>query len=158
MAAPRHSKRKKDTQPDLHDILTAGKDMMNRSEKAMGAMTEEDRRFREMFGVGPCVALTAWSMLHKLDLLPDGGTLQHFLWTLCFLKVYPKQGPLCALCSGSDPKTVRKWVKLFLDAIASLEPEVVRPLILFIGSFALVFLNSAFTVNPHRLYGPTDSN
>ena len=121
----RGSKRKKDVPPTLEDIIAAGKDMMNRSQKKMGAIVEEDRRFREMFGVGPVVALTAWAMLCKLDLLPLNGTLQHFLWALCFLKVYAKQGPLCALCGGSDPKTVRKWIGLFLPAIAALEPEVV---------------------------------
>ena len=73
-----------------------------------------------MFEIGPMVALTAWSMLDTLGLLPLGGTLTHFLWTLCFLKVYPKQGPLCALCGGTDHKTIMKWVKLFISVIANL--------------------------------------
>jgi hypothetical protein len=63
--------------------------MMNRSSKEMGAIETEDRRFRELFGVGPLVALAAFAMINELGLLPDGGTLQHFLWALCFLKVYP---------------------------------------------------------------------
>ena len=121
----RATKRKKTTAPTLEDILNGGKDMMNRSERAMGSMSVEDRRFREMFGVGPLVGLTCWNMLSKFSLIPDGGTLSHFLWTLCYLKVYPKQGPLCALCGGSDQKTVRKWINAFLPAIASLEPDVV---------------------------------
>ena len=116
---------KKPTQPTLADILNAGKDMMNRSEKKMGAVLQEDRRFREMFGIGPIVVLKAWSLLGTLGLLPLGGTLTHFLWTLCFLKVYPKQGPLCALCGGADHKTIMKWVKLFITALADLEVELV---------------------------------
>jgi hypothetical protein len=119
------NKRKKATPPTLEDIFSAGRDMMSRSEKKMGAILEEDRRFREMFGVGPLVALTAWSMLETLGLLPLEGSLRHFLWTLCFLKVYPKQGPLCALCNGADHKTIKKWVDLFITALADMEADVV---------------------------------
>ena len=78
----------------------------------MGSYGEEDRRFREMFGVGPLVALTAWSMLTTLGLLPDNGTLTHYLWALCFLKVYAKQGPMCwsyriqDSCTGSMTENV----------------------------------------------------
>ena len=99
--------------------------MMNRSEKAMGSYDVEDRRFREMFGIGPTVCLICWNMLTTLGYLPEGGRLVHFLWFLCFLKVYPNQGPLSVLCGGADPKTIRKWVLLFIDAVADLEPEVV---------------------------------
>jgi hypothetical protein len=119
------NKRKKDTLPMLEDIFTAGRDMMNRSEKKMGAILAEDRQFREMFGVGPLVALTAWSMFETLDLLPHKRSLRHFLWTLCFLKVYPKQGPLCALCNDADHKTIKKWVGLYITALADMEADVV---------------------------------
>jgi hypothetical protein len=84
-------KRRRQTQLTLDDILKAGKDMMRRSEQVMGTIEVEERRFREMFGVGPGVALTCWSMLSTLDYVPEGGTLTHFLWTLCFLKVYPSE-------------------------------------------------------------------
>ena len=126
MAKTRAAKRKKDEPPSLQDVFNAGKDMMNRSEKEMGAIQVEDRRFREMFGVGPLIALSAWSLLCTNGLLPEVGTLTHFLWTLCFLKVYAKQGPLCVLCGGCDHKTVMKWVWLFVGALADLEPDLVR--------------------------------
>ena len=119
-------KRRKPAQPTLNDMLQAGRDMMNRSEKAMGSFKVEDRRFREKFGVGPSVALKTFTMLSTLDYLPDGGTLCHFLWTLCFLKVHPKQGPLSVLCGGKDAKTISKWTKQFIISIADLEPELVR--------------------------------
>ena len=105
--------------------------MMNRSTAKMGSYKEEERRFREMFGVGPMVALTAWSMMTTLCLLPAGGTLIHYLWTLCFLKVYAKQGPMCALCGGVDHKTLKKWVSAFVGALADLEAHVVRSSSLF---------------------------
>ena len=98
---------------------------MHRSEKKFGAIMEEERRFREMFGVGAQVALVAWTMLGTLGLLPEGGTLQHFLWTLCFLKVYPKQGPLSVLCGNADHKTIMKWVWEFISVLAELECHLV---------------------------------
>ena len=94
---------------------------MNRSSKKMGAIETEERRFRDLFGVGAMVALATFAWLNHTELLPKGGTLQHFLWTLCFLKVYPTETPLSALCGGADPKTIRKWVWLFIFALADLE-------------------------------------
>ncbi len=46
-----------------------------------------------------------------------------------FFKVYPKQGPCCSVVSASasavDPKTHRKWVWAFIEAIAKLVDVVV---------------------------------
>lgn len=112
-------------EPTENDVLIAGRDMMNRSTKKMGAIESEVCRFREMFGVVPKVALKGWQMLTESGLLPEGGKLEHWLWTLCFLKVYAKQGPMCVLCGGCDPKTFKYWVWNFLEAFALLEPDVV---------------------------------
>ena len=50
-----------------------------------------------------CLATFAW--LNKIVLLlSNGGTLQHFLWTPCFLKVYPTEIPISALYGGADCK------------------------------------------------------
>ena len=119
------TKRPRPTEPTEADFIRVGKDMMNRSEKMMGSPASEDRRFREMFGVCPAVALVAWNMLCVAGLLPEGGTMMHWLWTLCFLKVHAKQGPLSVLCGGADPKTVQKWVWLFIRAFIVLEGDVV---------------------------------
>jgi hypothetical protein len=73
----------------------------------------------------PPLALLAWQMMCDADVPPDGGTLKHWLWTLCFLKVCAKQGPRCALCGGSDPKTVSKWTWAFIGAWIMLEGDVV---------------------------------
>ena len=118
-------KRQKDSLPTELDVLSAGRDMMNRSTKKMGAIASEIRRFRELFGVVPKVALQAFQMMTLAAVLPEGGTLQHWLWTLCFLKVYAKQGPMCVLCGGCDPKTFKDRVWNFLEAFALLEPDVV---------------------------------
>ena len=114
-------KRRKQVEPTLEDVYAIGRDMMNRSSKEMGAMEAEERRFRDLFGVGAMVALACFEWLNHSDLLPEGGTLLHLLWTLCFLKVYPTETPLSSLCGGADPKTIRKWVWLFIGALASLE-------------------------------------
>lgn len=108
---------------------------MGRSEKKMGAILVEDRRFREMFGVPPIVCLTAWSMLCTIGSLPLDGTLMYFLWTLCFLKVCAKQGPMAVLCGGADPKTIKKWVWQFIFAIADLEQDVVSETSLILFQF-----------------------
>lgn len=66
-------------------------------------------------GKAPPVAwLTAWAM----------GRLVYFLWTLCCLKVCGKQGPMAVLCGGADPKTIKKWVGLFIFALADFGPDV----------------------------------
>ena len=126
-----NSKRRK-LEPTELDVLVAGRDMMNRSTKKMGAIDSEVRRFREMFGVVPKVALIGWQMLTDSTLLPEGGKLEHWLWTLCFLKVYAKQGPMCVLCGGCDPKTFKYWVWNFLEAFALLEPDVVSTIVFFV--------------------------
>jgi hypothetical protein len=45
------------------------------------------------------------------------------------MKVYPKQGPGCAVVGAShgaaDPKTLRKWVWAFIEAISELVDLVV---------------------------------
>jgi hypothetical protein len=78
------------------------------------------------FGCGVLVALSLWGLLLTTASLPDGGTLEQLLWTLLFMKTYAKQKTLCSLCGGIDPQTLQKWVKLFVEAISSLEPKVVR--------------------------------
>ena len=68
-------------------------------------------------------------MLDKDSLLKEGGCLKHLLCALHFMKVYPKQSPGCWTLSASagavDPKTHRKWVWAFIDAIANLVDVVV---------------------------------
>ena len=63
------------------------------------------------------------------NLLPEKSRPKHLLWSLYFLKVYPREGPGCSAVGGSggaiDPKTLRKWVWLFIERIAELADEVV---------------------------------
>jgi len=44
--------------------------------------SQEDRDFRELFGIGPLIAPIVWNLLVTSDLVPEGGKLAHFMWTL----------------------------------------------------------------------------
>ena len=85
--------------------------------------------FREFFGTSVLVVEKTWELLERDSLLPEGGRPKHLLWALHFMKVYPKQSPGCSAVGASagavDPKTHRKWVWAFIDAVANLDDVVV---------------------------------
>ncbi len=107
----------------------AARDIMNRVGRKVGSAAVEDRRFREHFGAPFEIVRMVWDMMVEGHLLPEKSEPKHLLWTLYFLKCYPKEGPGCAAVGGSkgaiDPKTMRKWVWLFLERIGELADEVV---------------------------------
>ena len=78
------------------------------------------------------VFLALWNLLVTFDLLPDQEMIEHLLWTLLFLKAYPKQKVLCSLCGGIDHDTVRKWIWQFISAICALEATVVSYIVLIL--------------------------
>ena len=93
------------------------------------AAPTEVRAFRETFDTSRLVVQKVWSLLVQEGVLPHKGLPKHLLWALHFLKVYPLQGPGCAAVGESggaiDPKTHRKWVWDFIEAIAQVIDEVV---------------------------------
>ena len=114
----------------VEEIMTVARDMQNRGSRRVGAKVVEDRLFEEYFGVSVTVVLVVWNLLDEHDLIPEKGEIKHLLWALVFLKVYPKQGPVCSLVGGTkgavDPKTFRKWVWKFIFNIELLDEVVVR--------------------------------
>ena len=106
---------------------------MRRSLNQRATNATEDRRFRELFGCGPRVALIVWRRLVRQDLIPYKERLVHLLWALMHLKIYGKEAEMCSLAGGVSEKTFRKWTWPFVSAIADLEPYVV-------SSFCLLFL------------------
>ena len=74
-----------------------------------------------------------WEFLVRDRFRPQGGRPWHLLWALYFMKVYPKQGLGGAVGGSShgavDPKTHRKWVWAFIEAISELVDLVVSFLI-----------------------------
>jgi hypothetical protein len=89
----------------------------------------EDRRFRGLFGARIKIILKVWMMFLEDGLHPKKSKPKHLLWTLYFLRVYPREAPSCSAVGGSkgaiDPKTLRKWVWLFIERIAELADKVV---------------------------------
>ncbi len=120
-------------------------DIMDRVRRKVGTAAREDQRFRENFGAPFTIVQMVWDMLEEGGLLPEKGEPKHLLWALYFLKCYPKEGPGCAVVGGSkgaiNPKTMRKWVWLFLERICKLADHVVS---LFFASFFHVFFSRLF--------------
>lgn len=111
------------------EISAVARDIQNRLSRRVGAESMERRCFREFFGTSISIACLVWHLLLEHNRLPENGEIKHLLWTLFFLKVYPKQGPACSVVGASkgaiNPKTFRKWVWKFCEAIAELHVEVV---------------------------------
>jgi hypothetical protein len=105
------------------------RDIQNRASHRVGAATTETRHFLEFFGTNVLVVKKVWELLERDSLLPEGGRPKHLLWALYFMKVYPKQSLGCSAVGASagtvDPKTHRKWVWAFIDAVANLVDVVV---------------------------------
>ena len=91
------------------------------------------RIFRKLFGTRLLVVKNLWFRLNKLSLHPEGGLPKHLLWVLHFMKAYPLQAQGCAAVDGSggavNPKTYRKWVWAYIEAVSDLELEVVSLLL-----------------------------
>ncbi len=113
----------------LDDFRTAAREIQNRIGRRVGSEDMERRFFREFFGTSLTIAWMVWNLLIDHHRLPEKGKPKHLLWTLYFFKVYPKTGPGCACVGGPsgaiDPKTFRKWIWKFADAICELHVEVV---------------------------------
>ena len=126
-AQPTRKKRLRPTKITTDDVLRQARDVWRRNpDKARSAETE-DRVFREHFGCSVLVFIVLWNMLVTTNVLPEGGMIEHLLWTLLFLKEYAKQHVLCSMCGGVDKDTFREWVWKFIFAIVELEPLVVSP-------------------------------
>ena len=117
--------------PTAVDFLLEGKDIQNKAGRPIRSAGTEERHFREFFGTGPFVVSQLWNLLAQKDFIPPKGEIRHLLWTLHFLKAYPKQAAVCSTVGGSagaiDPKTLRKYMwQAFICAVANLEPALVR--------------------------------
>ena len=126
-------KRQRETRPSTEDVMYYARRIWRRDDplKPMAASTEV-RDFREFFGCLPGIFLALWNLLYTMNYLPENGTIEHLLWTLMFMKIYPKRKAMSVLCGGVDKDTWAKWVFIFLDAIACLEPYVVSALVWFL--------------------------
>jgi hypothetical protein len=105
------------------DFVGLTRDIQNRVSRGVGSEATEAHRIFELFGR---------EFLLCKEVRPSGGRPWHLLWALYFLKVNPKEGPVCAVVGGPhggvDPKTHRKWVFTFVEAISELVELVVSSL------------------------------
>ncbi len=86
------------------------------------------------------------------DHLPDDGRPEQLMGCLHLLKVYPKQGPGCATVGVSergavDPRTHRKLVWKFIEAVAKLVDIVARFLLFFSYCVAIIVVEMHVVVN-----------
>ena len=113
----------------LPDFMILARDIQNRGDCRMGTNQMEARHFREFFGTSVVVVEKVWTLLERDSLLPEKCDPKHLLWALHFMKVYPKQSSGCSSVGASDgavdPKTHKKWVWAFIEAIAELVDVVV---------------------------------
>ena len=123
------------------------KNIQNKAGRPIGSIGTEDRHFREFLGAGPFVVADVWTLMADHDLIPPDGEIKHLLWTLHFLKAYPKQATICSMVGGStgaiDPKTFRKYMWPFIHAVSDLEHVVVSMknfcFIIFVNSTHCIF-------------------
>ena len=103
---------------------------MNRRGNKLGVLLpgspEDFIRFRGYFGLSAEVALEVWEMMEELDCLPPSPRLQHYLWALAFMRLYPANDKaLSSTLGGSDAKTIRKYIWPMIQSIFDLEAAVV---------------------------------
>ena len=116
---------------NLPNFMPPARVIMNRNRNHRNDSSEatEMRIFRELFGTRLLVVENLWLLLDELSLHPEGGLPKHLLWALHFMKAYPLQAQGCAAVGRSggavDPKTYRKWVWAYIEAVSDLELEVV---------------------------------
>lgn len=124
MASSAGTKRQRVVPLTIEDVLFKARIIMENDPFKEKAPQEEDRSFRALFGCSPDIVLKLWNMLVAGGLLPAGGTLTHLLCTFLHAKTYGKWKTMRRL-TKTDPKTLRKWIKLFLEHSSQLEGEVV---------------------------------
>ena len=113
------TKRQRAVTPGPTDLLFKARIIMHDDPFKERAPIGEDTKFRALFGCSHEIALMLWRMLLESKLVPKGGTITHFLWTLLFLKVYPTEENMKLLTRGADQKTIRKWVPQFIESISA---------------------------------------
>jgi hypothetical protein len=110
-------------------FLMDNRDIMNQASRKIGTIAMEDRQFHSFFGAWKEIAKMVWNMLGEGGLCPEKSKPKHLLWALYFLKEYIREGPRCSAVRGLkgaiNPKTMCKWMWLFLERIAKLVDIVV---------------------------------
>ena len=84
-----------------------------------------------LIGTTYVVASELWNMIDPVGRLEagdkdfNGAHPKHLFWSLFFLKNYCTEAVMVRVFGFVDNKTIRKWIWIFIPAIAGLRPEVV---------------------------------
>jgi hypothetical protein len=71
-------------------------------------------------------AVEVWEMMENYNFLPPDPKFIHYLWALAFMRMYPPNDKaLSRMLGGSDPKTIHKYMWLYIDSIFELDNIVV---------------------------------
>lgn len=79
-------------------------------------LPQQTSRFGSLYGINPLQTFQVWEAMA----VPHKGRPKHLLWALFFLRQYDNTVVLCHLFNVS-PKTLRKWLWPFVEAIAALK-------------------------------------
>lgn len=148
-------KRLREVLPSIEDVMYYGRFIIEKDPFKHRAPREEDSNFRALFGCGPQVFLDLWNRLFAAEIIPQGGIMKHMLWTLLYHKTYAKWKTMRRL-TETDPKTLRKWIGLFSNAICLIEGDVVC-LYVFTRIFHCEVDESHIVKFAHRFSGRIDT-
>ncbi len=117
-------------QVTVDNAYVHGQKVMGRANQRLRKLlvgSPEDLRFRAFFGVSAEVTVEAWEMMVDHSCLPPNPEFLHYLWVLAFMQTYPANNTtLSTLLGGKDPKTVYKYVWLYIQSLFGLTKVVVR--------------------------------
>lgn len=71
------------------------------------------------------VCAELWNLLRPTEKISEIAEPKHLLWCLLFLRKYNTEHDNCDLVGGTDPKTFRKWVWIFVKSIHELKKDVI---------------------------------
>ena len=132
-----NNKRMRKSEPTPEDFILWGKEIQNKSGRSIGSDAMEARAFHEFFGTPATVVSKIWGKLSQRGTVLIEGMAKHLLWSLYFMRAYPKQSIMCAVVGGLagaiDPKTLQKFIWPFIEAIAKLTSDVVSLLCTLFG-------------------------
>ena len=125
----RHRPKRARSEPTtVEDVMFYAQILMKRDPFEHLAPQDENCWFRAMFGCSNAMVLKVWNLMKEHEVLHEGGTLMHLLWTFLYCKTYTKWAVM-KIMTNSDPKTIQKWIGLFLVSVSLLEPYLVCTLL-----------------------------
>ena len=77
------------------------------------------KAFKAFYSLNVRQAAELWILVLKSPKISVGYTIKHYLWTLCFLRLYPS-GRAMSYMFDADRDVITKWVWHGIDILAGL--------------------------------------